>query len=761
MYLINKLPKFLLLIGLIINIILTSLFYNITSIDPIILLGMVSAAIFLEHIYGEYLKNIYTKLIVTALLVLGYIRLMSFWEIKSLQQYFDFIREVNIKVYYSQEMPLYDILPVAILILTLVTFLLFAAERKLKGNWSIAAQFIYLSYISYYPEDYKSFYIAVVLLSILYFSINIYRRSKIQAKGEAVKFSVEAKKLTINYAVVITVIFTIALGLVKTTGTKSLSEIRELLRKNILKNVQINMTKMYELSNYGFGDGEKLGGPLILNSEIMFRVDSDKAYYLRGIVKDYYTGEKWNNTSSNYQLADKPDGKLLNRKLQEKLLGDSLVAGFNEPKQITVYNEEIKSTSLFTPYNTVMVTAGKKYIGTTKDNSYMLLDKNTDYSYYNVSFYKSTTGLDNFEEFYNRNQKLDYSPYFDNPTGSIEVENTKSFYWRYLQLPYNITDRTKELQKSIVSGNISIEGKIYRIMDFLRKNYSYELNVPKVPDNTEFTDYFLFEQKNGYCTSFATAAVILCRLEGIPARYVEGFSMDNTKDTDGLHVVRASNAHAWCEVLVSAENNLWAVLESTPADYRPEGNITVQSSDAIKKLINKNDDKINLSKIIESEKAAAGKFTAISFSFLVPILKVVLIFISLLCLLLTLRLIYKMMKRKKYVNKILRYNKINLLYYYIKERLAAIGVANSPNLSDQEYLSSIQDEKLKAYLEEIVSIYQEEYYGDKAYLSLYDKKKYFKQIEEYIRRKQNILSYIINKYELHLRLNFKNNNEVK
>ena len=61
----------------------------------------------------------------------------------------------------------------------------------------------------------------------------------------------------------------------------------------------------------------------------------------------------------------------------------------------------------------------------------------------------------------------------------------------------------------------------------------------------DFTYYFLFENKQGYCTSFATAMAVLGRAIGIPTRYVEGFVVDyRDYDNRGI-LVRNSMAHAW------------------------------------------------------------------------------------------------------------------------------------------------------------------------------------------------------------------------
>lgn len=757
-YLIGEVSKIIIFSLLIIDISLAILFYNITKIDFIILLVTMLSAILLETIYSRFLSKLYIRLIATVLLIYGYIRLLRFWDVKTLQQFFEIIEDINVKVYYSQEILFFDIMPLFLLIIAVATFIWYTAERKLKGNLVIIVQALYLVYISYYTTAFRNFYTASIALSTIYVCINIYRRTKAQAQREIMNFSIDFKRVSIYYGIVVSAVFVIAIGLVKATGTKSLSEIREALRDKILQNIYANIKQMYDISDYGFGTEKKLGGPLKLSDDIVFRVESDKPYYLRGTVKDLYNGYKWDRTNYGYNIQEKPNAYLLKAEVQKKLLGNDGVEGFKEPKNITVYNEDLKSTSLFTPYNTVMVTADIKYIGRANDNSYMFLERDADFKFYNSNFYESSTGYDNFEDFLKKNQKLDYEPSFNNPLKEKEVDNMKLFYDSYLQLPVNITERTKELQKRAVGDAKTVEEKIYNIMEFLGNNYPYELNVAKVPDNGEFLDYFLFVEKKGYCTYFATAAVIFCRLEGIPARYVEGFSMDNSKDEDGLYVVKGSNAHAWCEVLVSAKDNLWAVLESTPASGRPNGSSIEPSSKEINKLRGKNKHKFNFEKI-NNDEGGISSFNNI----IKPVARIItiilyIIIILILCLF-TIQVIYKVRKKKKTIKVITNNNKINHLYYYIKGRLKTIGIENHPNLSEHEYISSIEDEELKVYIKEIVSIYEQEYYGDKTCVLNYDNRRYLQQIEEYIRKKENILSYIVKKYELTLNIDFKNKNK--
>ena len=63
-----------------------------------------------------------------------------------------------------------------------------------------------------------------------------------------------------------------------------------------------------------------------------------------------------------------------------------------------------------------------------------------------------------------------------------------------------------------------------------------------------FLDYFLLESKQGYCSYFATAFVLLARAEGIPARYVEGFCVP-LQGEQSL-TVYGNMVHAWPEVYI-------------------------------------------------------------------------------------------------------------------------------------------------------------------------------------------------------------------
>ena len=95
-------------------------------------------------------------------------------------------------------------------------------------------------------------------------------------------------------------------------------------------------------------------------------------------------------------------------------------------------------------------------------------------------------------------------------------------------------------------------------------SFFYTMSPGKLPDTIsnqeEFLDYFLLESKQGYCSYFATAFVLMARAEGIPARYVQGFCVPVTSNKK--MTVTGNMAHAWPEVYI--EGIGWLPFEPTP-----------------------------------------------------------------------------------------------------------------------------------------------------------------------------------------------------
>lgn len=72
------------------------------------------------------------------------------------------------------------------------------------------------------------------------------------------------------------------------------------------------------------------------------------------------------------------------------------------------------------------------------------------------------------------------------------------------------------------AANASVDGKIKAVQRYLSR-YEYTLSPGVMPTDADFVNYFLFENKKGYCVHFASSAVLMLRSLGVPARYAEGY----------------------------------------------------------------------------------------------------------------------------------------------------------------------------------------------------------------------------------------------
>lgn len=125
-----------------------------------------------------------------------------------------------------------------------------------------------------------------------------------------------------------------------------------------------------------------------------------------------------------------------------------------------------------------------------------------------------------------------------------------------------LCDEAKKDQKLTEAADIGDYIRAY-----LNTNYQYNASAPQPPEGADPIRYFLTESKQGYSVQFASAAVVMFRMFGLPARYVVGYAAPQslfTQQEDGnWHaILQDDNAHAWAEVYISGQG--WTPMEMTP-----------------------------------------------------------------------------------------------------------------------------------------------------------------------------------------------------
>lgn len=94
-------------------------------------------------------------------------------------------------------------------------------------------------------------------------------------------------------------------------------------------------------------------------------------------------------------------------------------------------------------------------------------------------------------------------------------------------------------------------------------SFVYDLEYAEPLDANAET--FLFESKRGVCYEFATAMTLMCRSVGIPARYVEGYSVNEPTDNRTFdYELRYMDSHAYVEVYLDGFG--WCTVDPTIAD---------------------------------------------------------------------------------------------------------------------------------------------------------------------------------------------------
>jgi transglutaminase-like putative cysteine protease len=134
-----------------------------------------------------------------------------------------------------------------------------------------------------------------------------------------------------------------------------------------------------------------------------------------------------------------------------------------------------------------------------------------------------------------------------------------------LTLPPTLDPRVRALAEQLGPPDASVDAKVRRTVADLQSRCRYSLKVGRWKTGDPVSE-FLFDKKKGYCEYFATSTVLLLRLQGVPARYVTGFSVRAANRRGDHYVVRGSDAHAWAEALVPGEG--WLEVDATPpGDY--------------------------------------------------------------------------------------------------------------------------------------------------------------------------------------------------
>lgn len=278
-----------------------------------------------------------------------------------------------------------------------------------------------------------------------------------------------------------------------------------------------------ESSVVGAGDELEIIGEVSSDPEVRFVVEREESVYLRTGIYDYYTGSGWERTGeqSDFETTTTlPDNtQAVYQGIRIETETDRMPAA-GEP--MTVFDYDLSPSDVgFQEIDGAIFASEELQPGDTYGIVSAVPQMPDDIS--------SATVPDAIDE-------------------------------RYLQLPDTVPDDLHDFTEDLLADAEGPVEKAMIVESFLSNSKGYTHNTT-VPDG-DLAAGFLFDMDAGYCTYFATTAVVMLRSADVPARMAVGYASGQSID-DTTSVLRGMNSHAWVEVYV--EDHGWITFEPTPS----------------------------------------------------------------------------------------------------------------------------------------------------------------------------------------------------
>lgn len=291
--------------------------------------------------------------------------------------------------------------------------------------------------------------------------------------------------------------------------------------------------------------------------------------YLRGFIGETYDKNGWHRLDSE-QLYKSSD--LFYWLHKENFYGQTQLAsaaGFSQDfsdntNKITVNNKGASRKYIYAPYE--ILTADNDILRENAIGDSNLISAGLKGNKF-YSFSSAENQIKRFPEIL-KNIKESDSPetaeYLNN-----ESHYRKFVYDSYLDIPdhiQNILENQLGKYESDKNGRLDYSTAQQKILSFLSSNVTYNANVSFSENNIDFIQYFLEQSWEGYSVHYATAAALMFRYYGIPARYTEGFLITPEDTEHALSNspinIDDSHFHAWVEFYRDGIG--WIPFETTP-----------------------------------------------------------------------------------------------------------------------------------------------------------------------------------------------------
>ena len=438
-----------------------------------------------------------------------------------------------------------------------------------------------------------------------------------------------------------------------------------------------------------------------------FVPDNVNGIYLRGFIGEYYDNNQW------YRSFDKPNilrsqygirhtDIIVNMESDTlAALYDSGTSEYSAKAYMTVTNLDSLDNYFYTPYYSVVDYSDSAEINHSSfddHGDYVLYKIKTKFRELKHTYYPYQSLLEQYKE-----------SGISLPLNPTELRYREYVYDYYLRIPDAIQNNLIQICDSHISGN-DFETVIRQIQQYFYDEFEYTLSPGITPSNKDFVVYFLEKQKKGFCAHFATAAAMLLRAKGIPARYVEGYyvqftdatiadtvegenaedwyrgynaTVEEEEEASLLKVhARAADAHAWVEVYYDGFG--WIPVEFTVADSSADSEESGSFWDRFGGFFGSNRNENSPVDNVSEQLQAIAPFVVSSFI----VVAIVFVLISL----------FLIIRRKIRLYHINSNNRLVYQYKSLSKLLKRTGIANENN---------IYHNKMKEYLVSLIGVTSE------------------------------------------------------
>lgn len=300
-------------------------------------------------------------------------------------------------------------------------------------------------------------------------------------------------------------------------------------------------------------------------------MEKPESLWLRGYVGSVYNGHGWSESDSKslYEYADIFYWLHRDNFYGQKQLADAAAvtgeASYDQAFGIHVNNVGASSRNIYAPYELYMASGELMPADIIGDTALVSTGFRGQRQYEYLSLPNIVKRYpDIMRELYgdDAETKLSTEAFL-----TVESNYAEYVYEQYTQLPEDTMRWIEQYLSDVLPAReeANYANVKQAIIQYLTEQTEYSTE-PSQAGSGDFAYDFLFLDKEGYSVHYATAATLMFRACGIPARYVEGYLI-TPQDVQGaadhsVFQIDGTHAHAWVEVYQSGVG--WIPVEVTP-----------------------------------------------------------------------------------------------------------------------------------------------------------------------------------------------------